>query len=102
MDDQLKINKDKLEEIERCQKLIQSRNPRDRSYAAKRLGEIKARPDILMSLLEDPNGFVRSAAAEALGVPWNCPPLRWFHICWQPSMTLIITCVLQRSIHWGY
>jgi HEAT repeat protein len=67
MDDQLKRNKDKQEEIERCQKLIQSRNPRDRSYAAKRLGEIKARPDILMSLLEDPNGFVRSAAAEALG-----------------------------------
>ena len=67
MDDQLKINKDKLEEIKRCQKLIQSRNPRDRSYAAKRLGEIKARPDILMDLLEDPNGFVRSAAAEALG-----------------------------------
>jgi HEAT repeat protein len=67
MDDQLKINNDKLEEIKRCQKLIQSRNPRDRSYAAKRLGEIKARPDILMDLLEDPNGFVRSAAAEALG-----------------------------------
>jgi HEAT repeat protein len=67
MNDQLNINKDKLEEIERCQKLIQSRNPRDRSYAAKRLGEIKARPDILISLLEDPNGFVRSAAAEALG-----------------------------------
>lgn len=67
MEDKLQINTVKPEDIERCQKLIQSRNPRDRSYAAKRLGEIKARPDILMSLLEDPNGFVRSAAAEALG-----------------------------------
>jgi HEAT repeat protein len=31
------------------------------------LGELKARPDILMSLMDDPNGFVRSASAEALG-----------------------------------
>jgi HEAT repeat protein len=67
MVDQLKRNKNKQEEIDRCLKLIQSRNPRDRSYAAKRLGELKARPDILMSLLDDPNGFVRSASAEALG-----------------------------------
>jgi HEAT repeat protein len=67
MEDQFKRNQDKPEEIERCIKLIQSRNPRDRSYAAKRLGELKARPDILMSLMGDPNGFVRSAAAEALG-----------------------------------
>lgn len=67
MIDQFKRNKVKQEEIERCLKLIQSRNPRDRSYAAKRLGELKARPDILMSLMDDPNGFVRSASAEALG-----------------------------------
>ena len=67
MVDQFKRNNDKQDEIDRCLKLIQSRNPRDRSYAAKRLGEVKARPDILMSLMEDPNGFVRSAAAEALG-----------------------------------
>ncbi len=67
MIDQFKRNNDKQEEIDRCLRLIQSRNPRDRSYAAKRLGELKARPDILMSLMEDPNGFVRSAAAEALG-----------------------------------
>jgi HEAT repeat protein len=67
MVDQLKRNKNKQEEIDRCLKLIQSRNPRDRSYAAKRLGELKARPDILMSLMDDPNGFVRSGAAEALG-----------------------------------
>jgi len=67
MEDQLNINQDKQDEIERCLKLIQSRNPRDRSYAAKRLGELKARPDILLSLMEDPNGFVRSASAEALG-----------------------------------
>ncbi|HEY9121844.1 MAG TPA: HEAT repeat domain-containing protein [Brevefilum sp.] len=33
----------------------------------KRLGELKARPDILMSMMDDPNGFVRSASAEALG-----------------------------------
>lgn len=67
MVDQFKRNKNKQEEIERCLRLIQSRNPRDRSYAAKRLGELKARPDILMSLMDDPNGFVRSASAEALG-----------------------------------
>ncbi len=67
MVDQFKRNKNKQEEIDRCLKLIQSRNPRDRSYAAKRLGELKARPDILMSLMDDPNGFVRSSAAEALG-----------------------------------
>ena len=67
MVDQLKRNKNKQEEIDRCLKLIQSRNPRDRSYAAKRLGELKARPELLMSLMDDPNGFVRSAAAEALG-----------------------------------
>lgn len=67
MEDQLNNKQDKQEEIERCLKLIQSRNPRDRSYAAKRLGELKARPDALIGLLEDPNGFVRSSAAEALG-----------------------------------
>ena len=67
MIEQLKRNSNNKEEIERCLRLIQSRNPRDRSYAAKRLGELKARPDILMSLMDDPNGFVRSASAEALG-----------------------------------
>ena len=67
MDDHIKRNNDKSEEVERCLALIQSRNPRDRSFAAKRLGELKSRPDILMKLLQDPNGFVRSAAAEALG-----------------------------------
>jgi len=67
MVDQFKRNNNKQEEIERCLRLIQSRNPRDRSYAAKRLGELKERPDILMSLMDDPNGFVRSASAEALG-----------------------------------
>lgn len=67
MEDQLNRNKDKQEEIERCLKLIQSRNPRDRSYAAKRLGELKVMPEILMDLMKDPNGFVRSSAAEALG-----------------------------------
>jgi len=67
MDEQYKRNKNRQEEIENCLELIQSRNPRDRSYAAKRLGELKARPDILMSLMDDPNGFVRSASAEALG-----------------------------------
>lgn len=68
MIDQFRRNKDdKQQEIERCLTLAQSRNPRDRSYAAKRLGELKEKPDILMSLMDDPNGFVRSAAAEALG-----------------------------------
>lgn len=67
MEDKLKNNQEKQTEISRCQKLVQSRNPRDRSFAAKRLGELKAEPDILIALLGDPNGFVRSAAAEALG-----------------------------------
>jgi HEAT repeat protein len=68
MIDQLKRNKDdKQQEIDRCLSLSQSRNPRDRSYAAKRLGELKEKPELLMSLMDDPNGFVRSAAAEALG-----------------------------------
>jgi len=67
MVDQFKRNNDKQDEMERCLKLVQSRNPRDRSYAAKRLGERKTRPDILITLMDDPNGFVRSAAAEALG-----------------------------------
>lgn len=73
MDDHLKRNKDKSEEVERYLALIQSRNPRDRSFAAKRLGELKSRPDILMKLLQDPNGFVRSAAAEALGRSVDLP-----------------------------
>jgi len=67
MMDQLKRNNNKQDEIDRCLRLVQSRNPRDRSYAAKRLGELKAKPDVLMSMMEDPNGFVRSASAEALG-----------------------------------
>ncbi|MFW5714248.1 MAG: HEAT repeat domain-containing protein, partial [Brevefilum sp.] len=67
MVEKFKRNNEKQEEIDRCLKLIQSRNPRDRSYAAKRLGELKARPDVLMSMMDDPNGFVRSASAEALG-----------------------------------
>jgi HEAT repeat protein len=67
MVEQFKRNSNKKEEIDRSLRLIQSRNPRDRSYAAKRLGELKARPDVLMSLMGDPNGFVRSASAEALG-----------------------------------
>jgi len=73
MVDQFKRNKNKQEEIEHCLRLVQSRNPRDRSYAAKRLGELKARPDILMSLMDDPNGFVRSASAEALGRSIDLP-----------------------------
>jgi len=67
MDEQFKRNNDNQEEILHCLTLIQSRNPRDRSYAVKRLGELKARQDILMSMMDDPNGFVRSASAEALG-----------------------------------
>ena len=67
MSDKFNRNNDKQVEIDRCLKLVQSRNPRDRSYAAKRLGELKAGSDILISLMDDPNGFVRSAAAEALG-----------------------------------
>ncbi len=67
MDEKLIVNQEKQIEIERCQQLTQSRNPRDRSFAAKRLGELKARPDLLITLLHDLNGFVRSAAAEALG-----------------------------------
>jgi len=73
MVDQFKRKNDKQEEIDRCLNLIQSRNPRDRSYAAKRLGELKAGQAILMSLMDDPNGFVRSASAEALGRSVDLP-----------------------------
>ncbi len=73
METQFIRNKNRQDEIERCLALIQSRNPRDRSYAAKRLGELKARPDVLMSLMEDPNGFVRSSSAEALGRSVDLP-----------------------------
>ena len=73
MEAQFKGIKNRQDEIERCLSLIQSRNPRDRSYAAKRLGELKARPDVLLSLLEDPNGFVRSSSAEALGRSVDLP-----------------------------
>ena len=73
MEAQFNRNKNRQEEIERCLALIQSRNPRDRSYAAKRLGELKARPDVLMSLLDDPNGFVRSSSVEALGRSVDLP-----------------------------
>lgn len=73
MEAQFNRNKNRQDEIERCLSLIQSRNPRDRSYAAKRLGELKARPDVLMSLMEDSNGFVRSSAAEALGRSVDLP-----------------------------
>ena len=73
MEEQFKRNENRLDEIEHCLALTQSKNPRDRSYAAKRLGELKARPDILISLMDDPNGFVRSAAAEALGRSVDLP-----------------------------
>ncbi len=96
MVDQFKRNKNKQEEVDRCLKLIQSRNPRDRSYAAKRLGELKTRPDILMSLMDDPNGFVRSASAELWDVLLNCPRLRLFLVYSLPLMTLIIMFVLPQ------
>ena len=54
-------------EINRCLIELRSNNPHHRSTAARRLGEIKAEPETLLSVLDDPNGFVRSAAAEALG-----------------------------------
>ncbi len=67
MNDLIKRNKSRDEEIERCEKLLVSRNPRDRSFAARRLGELGADPKLLISLFSDSNGFVRSTAAEALG-----------------------------------
>lgn len=67
MEVELKITQENRNEIERCQQLALSRNPRDRSFAAKRLGDMKAKPETLVALLQDLNGFVRSAAAEALG-----------------------------------
>jgi HEAT repeat protein len=46
---------------------LSSPNPRARSEAAKRLGQLQAEPGSLLEALNDQNGFVRAAAAEALG-----------------------------------
>jgi HEAT repeat protein len=54
-------------EIKQCLIELHSNNPHHRSNAARRLGELKAEPEALLAAIDDPNGFVRSAAAEALG-----------------------------------
>lgn len=65
-------------EIKKCLIELHSTNPHNRSNAARRLGELRAGTEALLEALEDPNGFVRSAAAEALG-----------HIASEPSPEVI-------------
>ncbi len=60
--------------IETQLRLLASRNPRLRADAARRLGQLRAEPAALLEALDDPNGFVRSAAAIALG--YIAGPLR--------------------------
>ena len=64
---------DRQREIMKCLVELRSINPHHRSSAAKRLGELKAEPEALLAAMDDPNGFVRSAAAEALGHAVNEP-----------------------------
>ncbi len=54
-------------EIKKCLIELHSNNPHHRSGAARRLGELRAGAEALLEALNDPNGFVRSASAEALG-----------------------------------
>lgn len=69
----------RLEEREReiaaCLVSIASRNPRFRSKAAERLGELRAAAgaDALIDALGDPNEFVRAAAAQSLGNVLEAP-----------------------------
>ncbi len=59
---------DRHEDIERCLADLKSSNPYHRSNAAHRLGDLRAAPDALIEALKnDPNSYVRSAAADALG-----------------------------------
>ncbi len=59
------------DEIANLKIAIQSKNPRVRTEAARRLGQLQAGSEVLLEALEDPSSFVRSAAAESLG---NLPP----------------------------
>ncbi|HVN56614.1 MAG TPA: HEAT repeat domain-containing protein [Anaerolineaceae bacterium] len=54
-------------EIEQCLRQLKSKIPRERSQAAKRLGDLRAEPAVLLEALRDPNPYVRSAAAFAVG-----------------------------------
>ncbi|HEY9087564.1 MAG TPA: HEAT repeat domain-containing protein [Anaerolineaceae bacterium] len=58
---------ERQQEIETCIQSMGSRNPRFRSKAAERLGELRAGADVLVQALRDPNEFVRAAAAQSLG-----------------------------------
>src|SRR5262245_55068953 len=58
---------DRQEEIRQQLRQLQSRNPRFRAAAARRLGDLRAEPRALLRALDDPNSFVRQAAAQALG-----------------------------------
>ncbi len=59
---------ERLEEISRCLEELNSANPYQRSNAAHRLGDLHASSDALIHTLKnDPNSYVRSASAEALG-----------------------------------
>lgn len=59
---------DRQTEIDRCMADLKSNNPYHRSNAAHRLGDLRAGSDALIDALKnDPNSYVRSAAAEALG-----------------------------------
>ncbi len=59
---------ERVDEISRCLEELHSTNPFTRSNAAHRLGDLHAgAEDLIRALKEDPNSYVRSASAEALG-----------------------------------
>lgn len=53
--------------LEEALERIESPNPRDRSVAATRLGQLREGLEALQRAATDRNGYVRAAAAEALG-----------------------------------
>ncbi|HEX7433588.1 MAG TPA: HEAT repeat domain-containing protein [Anaerolineaceae bacterium] len=58
----------RLDEISRCLEELHSTNPYLRSNSVRRLGDLHAASDSLIQALKnDPNSYVRSASAEALG-----------------------------------
>lgn len=72
-DDEQRRIEDREREIAACLQSIVSRNPRFRSKAAERLGELRAGADALILALRDPNEFVRASAAQSLGSALEAP-----------------------------
>jgi HEAT repeat protein len=66
-DDRASRTAQREREIDDCVRALEARDPRARALATERLGQLRARPDALLQALDDPNSYVREAAARALG-----------------------------------